>query len=199
MLVLQCLQNWQACLRLSNFFFMFTLLLLLSSFNWAAAATPEISVSWGRGKPDKLRGGRISYHQPWGEGNWFASVPGFSGFWDYNAAYWNTDGDPAGFNKNIAVVSVAPLLRLTFTPEQTIRPYIEGGIGFAALTRSHLGHRDLGAAWSFQDLIGFGLEWGEKRTLRASYHYLHYSNASIVPPNEGIDVKFLWSLTFPLG
>ena len=76
------------------------------------------------------------------------------------------------------------------------QPYLEGSVGLAALSNMRLGHRHLGAHWSFQDLIGAGVRFGDNYQYDLSYHYLHYSNANIAKPNNGVDVKMLFSFAY---
>jgi len=67
----------------------------------------------------------------------------------------------------------------------TYTPYIEAGIGLAAFSKTDVGNQRMGSAVNFEDRIGFGLKLpGEQKVgIRA----MHYSNAGIKQPNDGIE------------
>ncbi len=59
------------------------------------------------------------------------------------------------------------------------------GIGVALFSGTTAGDRELGSAFNFEDRIGAGLKFsgGQRIGVRA----LHYSNAGIKQPNDGIE------------
>jgi hypothetical protein len=179
--------------------------LTLASATQAQANDPfmpnSISLAYGTGKPDSLEGGRIALQWQW-QKIWFANTPiNFRAYWDASCAHWKTHGDSDGKYKSIDIIAIAPVFRLqTKDPLFDIAsPYIEGSVGPSVLSASHLGHRDLGANIAFQDLLGAGLVFGDKKQFDLSYHYLHYSNARLFPPNNGIDIKMLLMLKYTFG
>jgi lipid A 3-O-deacylase len=124
------------------------------------------------------------------------------GYWDLSVAHWQvTPGIlPAPFHQpsTIETFAISPIIRLQTRKKYFLssQPYLELGIGASLLSNDHLGHRNLGGQFAFQDLLGIGLRWGTTHAWSLSYHYLHYSNAKLLPPNQGIDVKWLWSLGY---
>ncbi len=169
------------------------LLVFFFSISFAnAALIDSFSIGVGGGNPNNLRGGRIALQKNWN----IKLLPllGFytTGYWDANFAYFHTQGDQFGRYKNIAIIGINPVFR--FRPTNAIYgivPYLEASVGLAAYNHRRLGHRNLGMNWSFEDLLGFGATFGDRQQYDLSLHFLHFSNADIKRPNNGIDVKIL--------
>ena len=69
-----------------------------------------------------------------------------------------------------------------------MQPYIEAGIGVAAFADTDLEDNDLGSSFQFEDRLGAGLRFsGQEIGIRA----LHYSNAGIKQPNDGVEAYTL--------
>lgn len=160
------------------------------------------TLSYGHGNPNDLHGGRGALQWDWNQ-VWFANAPlNLTGYWDASFAHWMTNGNSNGDHRNISIVAFAPVFRLQTRDaiaSTTIIPYLEGSVGLSALSQSYLGERNLGAHGAFQDLIGAGITFGCRHQYDLSYHYLHYSNAGLALPNEGIDVKVLLTFGYRFG
>ncbi len=169
----------------------FLLASLLALSANSAQALESLSVSGGLGKPDDLRGGRVALQKHWHLHEDANLNVNLTGYWDASVALWVTDGDPERRHRDIVIGAVAPIFRLTLNHVWGgyILPFLEGSVGLAVLSSRHIGHRDLGAIVTFQDLLGGGVKFGHNKAIELSYHYLHYSNAGLFPPNTGIDVK----------
>lgn len=65
------------------------------------------------------------------------------------------------------------------------RPFIEAGVGVALFSATDVGHRNMSSAFHFEDRLGAGLRLvdGTRLGVRA----IHYSNAGLKMPNEGIE------------
>ncbi len=164
----------------------------------ASAFTPGLSLSYGKGKPDSLAGYRIAFQSFW-PFIWLRHSPvNLTGYWDLSFANWQTTPPQAIQPHSIHIIAISPLIRLQTRKHcfLSTQPYLELGIGASLLSNNHLGHRNLGGQFAFQDLMGIGLRWGATHIWSLSYHYLHYSNASLLPPNQGIDVKHLVSVGY---
>ncbi|WP_462381999.1 acyloxyacyl hydrolase [Pseudomonas sp. Marseille-QA0892] len=112
--------------------------------------------------------------------SWFQSDVGrLTGYWDAGYTYWN--GDKRSDNHSI---SLAPVFVYEFNGGN-IKPYIEAGIGIAGFSRTHVEDKDLGSSFQFEDRIGAGLRFagGHEVGIRA----IHYSNAGLKNPNDGIE------------
>ena len=158
------------------------------------------SVSGGGGRPSSLKGGRLAAQWYWNKA-WLASERWhLNGYWDASMAYWRTGGNPDDDHdhKSLATVAFSPIFRWERGSALfgRIHPYFEASWGLALLSDQHLSYRNQGAHWTFQDLVGCGFQFGQHGEYDLSYHYLHYSNAGINPPNNGIDVKTLISLHY---
>ena len=158
------------------------------------------SISGGVGRPSSLRGGRLAAEWYWNK-NWLATQNWhLDGYWDASVAYWRTDGDPndGRKHKSLATAAFGPIFRWERSTPLfgNAHPFLEASWGLALLSNQHLSYRNQGAHWTFQDLLGGGLQFGSHGEYDLSYHYLHYSNAGINPPNNGIDVKTLLSLQY---
>ncbi len=172
--------------------------LFFSPGTWLYAQR-SISLSAGYGEPDNLIGGRLAWQYYWDKQWAISKKLTLGGYWDASLAYWQTDNSTdAKQYPDIAILAFAPVFRLQQqnSIDTNLNPYLEVSVGLSAMSRDKLGHRDLGARFAFQDLLGFGILFGKQQQFDLSYHFLHYSNAKIFPPNEGIDVKSLISLKY---
>ena len=122
---------------------------------------------------------RIGMSFDWDK-KWLQSDIGYvSGYWDSGYTYWE-GGDASGAHS----LSFSPVFTYEFSGF-TYTPYIEAGIGLAAFSQTDVGDQRLGSSFNFEDRIGLGLKLpGEQKVgLRA----IHYSNAGIKQPNDGIE------------
>lgn len=118
---------------------------------------------------------------------WFESESGhLSGYWNLGYTWWER-GKLADSEHS---VSFSPVFVYQFRSESW-RPFVEFGIGAAAFSASRVGDRHLGSKLHFEDRLGVGIRPGDGHalTLRA----IHYSNASVKEPNDGIES---WSLVY---
>ncbi|MBP2697398.1 acyloxyacyl hydrolase [Pseudomonas indoloxydans] len=112
--------------------------------------------------------------------NWFESATGrLSGYWDAGYTYW--EGDETSGNHSL---SLTPVFAYEFSG-LSFKPYVEAGIGIAVFERTRLEDNQLGSSFQFEDRIGAGLRFtgGHELGIRA----IHYSNAGIKQPNDGVE------------
>lgn len=116
----------------------------------------------------------------WGAA-WFESTAGkLTGYWDVGYTYWQS-GEEAGERHSL---SLAPV----FVYESSrggVSPFIEAGIGVSLFSGSRAGNQDFGSAFNFEDRVGVGLKFGQAQ--RVGVRVIHYSNAGIAQPNDGIE------------
>jgi lipid A 3-O-deacylase len=125
---------------------------------------------------------RLGAQWDWDTSWWQSSVGHLTGYWDAGYTYW--DGDETSSNHSL---SFAPVFVYEFAGE-TVKPYIEAGIGVAAFANTELEDNDLGSSFQFEDRIGLGLRFsGQEVGIRA----IHYSNAGIKQPNDGVEAYTL--------
>lgn len=155
----------------------------------ANAMNKAISLSYGIGEPDNLSGYRASLQLEPEQTQW----KGIWIYFDINAAHWHSKYTT---NKSIDALGIVPMFRFYSPKPSVLTPYLEVGIGLAGLSKDEIGHRELGAHWGFQDIAGAGFMFGREHQLDFSVRYLHYSNAGLYNPNEGVDVKGLFTLAY---
>jgi lipid A 3-O-deacylase len=125
---------------------------------------------------------RLGAQWDWDTSWWQSSVGRLTGYWDAGYTYW--EGDETSSNHSL---SFTPVFVYEFAGE-TVKPYIEAGIGVAAFANTELEDNDLGSSFQFEDRIGLGLRFaGQEVGIRA----LHYSNAGIKQPNDGVEAYTL--------
>jgi lipid A 3-O-deacylase len=73
-----------------------------------------------------------------------------------------------------------------------VLPYIELGIGGNYNSNTMINNRNLSSRFQFEDRIGAGIRI---QNFDLNLRYMHYSNAGLVLPNDGIDI-FIFSLTY---
>ncbi|MDU9389970.1 acyloxyacyl hydrolase [Pseudomonas sp. zfem002] len=122
---------------------------------------------------------RLGLESAWDVSWWQTSVGRLTGYWDAGYTYW--DGDKTSSNHSL---SFAPVFVYEFAGD-SVKPYIEAGIGVAAFANTELESNDLGSSFQFEDRIGFGLRFagGHEVGIRA----IHYSNAGLSQPNDGVE------------
>lgn len=103
------------------------------------------------------------------------------------AAGWRASGgrDPG----SLWQLGVTPILR--WWPTEYV--YGEIGVGANVFSRTTFADRGLGSAFQFGSHIGVGMLLNERH--RLGLRYIHYSNADIKSPNQGLDV---FELTYTL-
>lgn len=80
-------------------------------------------------------------------------------------------------------------------------PYIEAGLGVNFFSRDRLGPKHLSTRFQFGELVGAGVAWGGRPggsgETSVGLRFLHYSNAGLRQPNNGIEaIQFVVSHRF---
>ncbi|MCY1400751.1 Lipid A deacylase PagL precursor [compost metagenome] len=141
-------------------------------FTFAVGQTDESTMTY-----------RVGLQSNWDTSWWQTSVGRVTGYWDGGYTYW--DGDETSSNHSL---SFAPVFVYEFAGD-SIKPYIEAGIGVAAFATTEVEGNDMSTSFQFEDRLGFGLRFagGQEVGVRA----IHYSNAGIKTPNDGIETYSL--------
>lgn len=122
---------------------------------------------------------RIGLSSEW-DSKWFESSTGhLGGYWDAAYTYWE-GGDASGAHS----LSFSPVFVYEFSGF-TYTPYIEAGIGLAAFSKTEVGDQRLGSSFNFEDRIGLGLKLPDEQ--KVGIRAIHYSNAGLKQPNDGIE------------
>lgn len=118
-------------------------------------------------------------------------------YWD--AGYTDLSGTDA------EVISFSPLLRLSL-PRRGRTYFLEGGIGVAWFSdrvldrhfdaeKEEIGSRDLGSRWNLEDRLGLGVLFAGGNEF--GVRFIHYSNADLASPNDGVNVYLVhWYFPF---
>lgn len=118
--------------------------------------------------------------------------------WDFlinlSAGHWTTNDYTT--NSSINSYAIAPVARWFFMQNTNIAPFLQASIGGAYMSNQHFGGRNLGSHLLFQDQIGAGLAFGAKHSLYATLQFLHYSNAHLANPNDGITIPLLFTVGY---
>lgn len=142
----------------------------------------EVSVAYGR-THDDIDVGRIGIRRDFGR--WLKNPTGwFSLYGEGSLNEWKQGSD------KIYTFGLSPVFIYYFgKPEYKIRPYIEGGVGGALLSDTEIGgYRQFSTAFQFEDRVGIGIQ---VKNVDLCFRYMHYSNAGIKQPNDGIDIFML--------
>jgi lipid A 3-O-deacylase len=132
---------------------------------------------------------RLSLQSKWDESWLESSIGHVTGYWDTGLTHWV--GDRKASNNTL---SFAPVFRYEFSGD-FIKPFIDAGIGVSAFQRLEVENKQLGTAFNFEDRIGAGLHFGNGQEV--SLRVIHYSNAGIKDPNDGIE-SYSLNYLYPL-
>jgi lipid A 3-O-deacylase len=132
---------------------------------------------------------RLGMNFDWDK-SWLQSDVGrLTGYWSGAYTYW--EGDKGSSNNSL---SFSPVFVYEFSGE-SIKPYVEAGIGAAVFSNTDYEGNKIGQAFQFEDRIGFGLRFhgGHEVGIRAT----HYSNAGMSSNNDGVE-SYSLHYTMPL-
>jgi lipid A 3-O-deacylase len=172
-------------------FIIFSLVLFYHTAIAAETAEPSgYEVSFGYGQDDSdINIFRLGLKKDF-TSRWLESNSGYcSGYFELSYNHWEKDGE------NVNGVALSPVFVYYPGAESNkIKPYIEGGIGVAYIDEYHIAGRNLSTNFQFEDRIGIGVKMG---LFDLNFRYMHYSNASVKQPNDGIDIwMFTTSIKF---
>ncbi|MFJ4443394.1 acyloxyacyl hydrolase [Pseudomonas sp. NPDC089422] len=117
----------------------------------------------------------------WNKSWWESNSGRLTGYWDTGLTHWES-GKKASDQTSL---SFAPVFVYEFKTDSGITPFIEAGIGVSLFSATRVGDKQLGSAFNFEDRLGFGLKFANQDKLGA--RIIHYSNAGIKEPNQGIE------------
>ena len=132
---------------------------------------------------------RLGLNSNWDK-SWLQSDVGrLTGYWSGAYTYW--EGDKSSSSSSL---SFSPVFVYEFAGE-TVKPYLEAGIGVALFSHAEVEGNKLGTAFQFEDRLGFGLRFagGHEVGIRAT----HYSNAGLSSTNDGVE-SYSLHYTLPL-
>lgn len=113
---------------------------------------------------------------------WLESRTGvLSGYFDLSYSRWKKSGD------TVHGVALSPVFAYYFNTRDSLGviPYVEGGIGAAFIDDYKIAGRNLSSNFQFENRIGVGIIIDQ---IDIKLGHMHYSNAGIKSPNDGIDI-----------
>lgn len=159
---------------------------VILAFSVQQAAAVELTAAVGRTEKSTSTV-RIGLQKNF-QSRWFQSdVGALTGYWDGGYTYW--EGDKESNNHSL---SVSPVFVYEFNGER-VKPYVEAGIGVAAFRHTRIENRNLSTSLQFEDRLGVGLRL---RNQTLGLRAVHYSNAGLKKPNDGIE---MYSLHYSLA
>jgi lipid A 3-O-deacylase len=106
-----------------------------------------------------------------------------TGYYEASLSYWERGND------KISGVAFSPVFVYYFgSISNSMHPYLDAGIGGAIISDTKIGNRNLSSNLHFENRIGFGLRGTD---YDVNFRYLHYSNAGLKQPNDGIDILMI--------
>jgi lipid A 3-O-deacylase len=157
----------------------FCLTLLVIIFANPVAAEDSVEVTLGKASDD-IDIVRLAWRKSWSSRWLHSSIGELTGFHAVSFNRWQ------GRDGALNVIAYSPVFvyRLRAAPLS----YVKLGIGLAYLSDTVIQMRDMSSHFQFEDQIGMGWAWSEHDV---SLVYMHYSNAGLRHPNDGIDVLVL--------
>lgn len=148
---------------------------------------------WG-GDAEVFQGLTLSYHR-----NIFHTVKVFAMDWGVSASSWNTKGAGSGLSnpnkETFYTLSVYPVLRFNFLHTKPLDAYFYYSVaGPTYISKTIIDGADTGEHFTFQDNMGVGLFFGEKRNWNVELKIGHFSNGNVFPRNAAVKVPL--SLNF---
>lgn len=167
----------------------FFILLLILFTSVESLAFDGVSLGLGRSR-DSIDIYHLGFQKQFG-GNLFETKMGhLSGYHEGSFNCWKHD------RESIRQIAYSPVFTYEFVDLiKGVFPYLEAGIGVSFLSEETINGRDLSTHFQFEDRVGIGVRMGEEGRHNLSFRYVHYSNADIKQPNEGIDI-FMLSYTY---
>ena len=150
-------------------------------------ALEKVHLFWG-GSVKVRQGFSFNYQR-----NIFHAAKVFSMDWGVNFSMWQSDLN----REESFTLSIFPVLKFTFLHSKPADAYIYYSIaGPTYISKSIIDNKLTGENFTFQDNIGLGVFFGEKRNLNAEIKIGHYSNGNIYPNNPGIKIPLSLNLGY---
>lgn len=141
---------------------------------------------WG-GDAEVHQGLSITYQR-----NIFHSAKYFALDWGVSAANWQSKGNGLNSNPNkesFYTLSVFPVARFNFLHTQPFDAYFYYSVaGPTYISKKIIDGNDTGEHFTFQDNVGAGMFFGERRNWNAEIKIGHYSNGNVFPVNAAVKI-----------
>jgi len=111
---------------------------------------------------------------------WFGKkiIP-FPGYFESSLIFWK------GLKDEIYGIALSPVLVAQLCNDCKYKTYIEGGIRVSFISNTEIDDKNMSSSFQFEDRVGFIVKMDN---IDIHIRYMHYSNAGIVLPNNGINM-----------
>ncbi|GAB4285622.1 MAG: hypothetical protein Kow0068_11060 [Marinilabiliales bacterium] len=146
----------------------------------------KIPVFWG-GMAEIKEGFSVHFQR-----NFFHTYKNFAFDWGLSFSYWNSSVE----NTKFITISTFPVFRFILIRTKPVDFYINYSLaGPSYISGLNIDGFDTGPQFTFQDFMGIGWYFGNKRNYNIEIRIAHYSNGNLFPQNEGVKIP----LTFNAG
>lgn len=157
-------------------------------------SSDKFPIFWG-GEAEIYQGLSLTYQQ-----NIFHTAKVFSLDWGVSSSYWQSKGKGTGLSnpnkQDFFTLSIFPVVRFTVLHTKPFDAYFYYSLaGPTYISKIMIDGQDTGKHFTFQDNMGTGIYFGEKRNLNAEIMIGHYSNGNLFPHNDAVKVP----LTLKIG
>ena len=147
----------------------------------------KVSLFWG-GDVEVFQGLSLTYHR-----NIYHTAKVFALDWGVSASVWQSKGKGASLNnpakESFFTLSAFPVLRFNFLHTQPVDAYFYYSVaGPTYISKTIIDGVETGEHFTFQDTMGVGIFFGEKRNLNAELKIGHYSNGNVFPLNGAVKI-----------
>jgi len=160
------------------FLFVFALFPLLTPR--PVFAQSGVSLGFGLTEDD-MEVYRVGFQYEWPYRWLETGVGSLKGYHEASLNYWNWPED----SDTAFGVFYSPVFKYVFGDGEGVSPYLELGVGMGLISDTKIGGRNMTTAFQFEDRFGVGLDFGGHDIV---IRYIHYSNASVKQPNDGMDI-----------
>jgi len=127
---------------------------------------------------------RLGLQKDFGRSWYQTGTSELTGYWEASISHLDTS-DKRG--DDITAYSLSPVFTYRFK-KITFDPYIEAGVGISHISKDKIGSLDLSGHVQFENRLGYGARFGTHRQHDVALRYIHFSNAGIKKPNDGINM-----------
>lgn len=99
-------------------------------------------------------------------------------------------------NKDLFTAALSLAFRFYPLNANSVHPFFLASVGPAYLSERKFGLNNQAANVAFQSVLGLGAEFGKARRVDLNMRMVHYSNASLMRPNEGFNIFYIVSLGY---
>jgi len=161
-------------------------------------SSDKFPIFWG-GDVEVFQGISLTYQQ-----NIFHTAKVFSLDWGVSTSYWQSKGRGTGLSnpnkQDFFTLSVFPVARFTVLHTKPFDAYFYYSVaGPTYISKVMIDGQNTGKHFTFQDNMGTGIYFGEKRNLNAELMIGHYSNGNLFPHNDAVKVPLTLKVGYNLN